>query len=97
MSSHTELDRTLTVNEIIQRVPTAVVTLAAHGIDTCCRGNESLDLAAAEAGIDPDVLLSQINSRSRASLGMTEIAPRGLPVVAKQCSCNCDDCGEKND
>lgn len=82
-TANTELDRTLTVNEIIQRVPSAIVTLAAHGIDTCCRGNESLDRAAAEAGIDPAALLAQIAS-----------APRGLPV-ANQCSCNCEDCSEK--
>ena len=84
MSSHAELDRALTVNEIVKRVPSAIVTLAAHGIDTCWRGHESLERVAAEAGVDPAALLAQI-----------ALAPRGLSVV-KQCSGTCEDCVEKN-
>jgi iron-sulfur cluster repair protein YtfE (RIC family) len=85
MSSQAQLDPTLTVNEIIQRVPGAVTTLSAHGIDTCCRGHEPLEQAAAEAGIDPAVLLAKIAR-----------APRGLPV-SNQCSCDCENCSEKDD
>jgi len=86
MSTNTELDQTLTVNEIVKRVPFAIATLAAYGIDTCCRGNESLDRAAAEAGVDPAALLAQI-----------AVAPRGGLPVTNQCSCNCDNCSEDDD
>jgi iron-sulfur cluster repair protein YtfE (RIC family) len=76
MPSYDQLDATITVNDLLQRFPEAVGTLSAYGIDTCCRGNQSLARAAAFVGVDPDRLLAEVTSAKPA-------AP------SKPCTCGC--------
>ena len=76
MFSYDPLDATITVNDLLQRFPEAVGLLSSHGIDTCCRGHQSLARAAAFVGADPDQLLAEIT--------------RGSPAAsAKPASCGC--------
>ncbi|MGH7618816.1 MAG: DUF542 domain-containing protein [Gemmatimonadaceae bacterium] len=56
------LDPTLTVNDIVLAIPAALIPLSARGIDTCCRGNESLATAAAAIGVDPMIIIAEIEA-----------------------------------
>jgi iron-sulfur cluster repair protein YtfE (RIC family) len=77
MASYDQLDATITVNDLLLRFPDAVATLTAYGIDTCCRGNETLARAAAFVGADPTRLLADVTSG----------APAG-PAKAGACGCH---------
>jgi iron-sulfur cluster repair protein YtfE (RIC family) len=85
MSPYEPLDATITVNDLLLRFPTAVTTMSAHGIDTCCRGHQSLARAAAFVGVDAEQLLAEIT-------GAALPAPR--PAPAHRCSCGCNDSTE---
>jgi iron-sulfur cluster repair protein YtfE (RIC family) len=50
------------VNDILREYPGAVTLLSARGIDSCCRGNDSLADAAAGLGLDATALASEIAS-----------------------------------
>jgi iron-sulfur cluster repair protein YtfE (RIC family) len=76
MQSSQPLDATITVNQLVQRFPDAVGALSALGIDTCCRGNQSLAMAAAAVGVDPDRLFAEVTS-----------AQTTIPL--KSCGCGC--------
>ena len=68
----------LTVNELVRHRPETLAVLAAAGIDTCCGGGESLERAAAGAGLD----LRELLGRLEAALPLTaESAP------APSCGC----------
>jgi len=83
MSSYDLLDATITVNDLLQRFPDAVGLLSAQGIDTCCRGDQSLARAAAFVGADPDRLLAEITAGA--------VAPPPKP-----CACGCHASTEKS-
>ncbi|MCF7797433.1 MAG: iron-sulfur cluster repair di-iron protein [Lentisphaeria bacterium] len=51
-----------TVGEIIAADFRKAAVFKRHGIDFCCGGNKSLSQAGKEAGIDPEVLRSELNS-----------------------------------
>jgi hypothetical protein len=55
-----EIDSALPVNDVVRRWPIALRILKAHGIDTCCRGALSLDVAARDVGVDVHTLISEI-------------------------------------
>jgi iron-sulfur cluster repair protein YtfE (RIC family) len=76
-------DTTITVNDLLQRFPDAVSALSAYGIDTCCRGNQTLALAAGFVGVDPDRLLAEITNGATAG-------------PAKPCACGCHHSSEKS-
>ena len=67
----------LTVNELLQRRPEALPALAGAGIDTCCGGAETLERAAAVAGIVLTDLLARL-----------EAAPEAA-APAPSCGCGC--------
>lgn len=77
MSLSETLHPSLSINDVIRIVPAAVGPLHAHGIDACCRGNESLATAAAGAGVEPIVLIAEIAGANRAATGVC-------------CGCGCD-------
>lgn len=54
------LSPSLTVNEVVRRVPAAVTVFAGHGIDTCCGGNLAVEEAARRHGVDADELLREV-------------------------------------
>ena len=60
MSTIVSFDPTISINELLRQYPAAVTPLAARGIDTCCRGNDSLQTAAASVGVDPSALHMEI-------------------------------------
>jgi regulator of cell morphogenesis and NO signaling len=78
MATPVTFDATLTVNELLQLFPAAIETLSRYGIDTCCRGSQSIARAAVSAGVDPERLLTEV-----------AIAKPTAPV--KSCACGCRD------
>jgi regulator of cell morphogenesis and NO signaling len=56
------MDRTTTVNEIIEKHPTTVAAFNALGIDACCGGDASLAEAAKRDGVDLDALLAALDA-----------------------------------
>lgn len=54
------VDPTLSVNETLRRWPAAVGPLNAFGVDTCCGGAASLEMAAADAGVPVATLLDAV-------------------------------------
>ncbi|MEO7996517.1 MAG: DUF542 domain-containing protein [Gemmatimonadaceae bacterium] len=72
------LDPTSSVNDALLRFPAAVTVLSARGIDTCCRGNESIATAAANSGISAEALINDIAN-----------APASDALVKSSCSCSC--------
>ena len=56
----TNVDASLTVNEIMARWPQSIAPLNSLGIDTCCGGMESLRAAAEHAGVPLPVLMAAI-------------------------------------
>ena len=69
----------LTVNDLLQRRPGALPALAAAGIDTCCGGAETLERAAAAAGIAWTDLLTRLEKAG---------APEAT-APAPSCGCGC--------
>jgi iron-sulfur cluster repair protein YtfE (RIC family) len=57
-------DASLSINEIIRRVPASIAALNAYGIDTCCGGELSLTESAKEIGVAPDDILRAIAAAS---------------------------------
>lgn len=62
-----ELDATMTVNDIIRRWPAAANVLGHYGLDLCCGGVLPLNLAAASAGVDPAELVAALEEATRAN------------------------------
>lgn len=57
-------DASLSINEIIRRVPASISVLNAYGIDTCCGGEISLAESAKEIGVSPEDILRAITAAS---------------------------------
>ena len=82
MTLPTTLDPALSINEIVHRFPAVLGPLGAYGIDTCCRGDESLANAAASIGIEPRKFAAAIMS----------VAASGAPLAEPEesaCGCGC--------
>lgn len=60
----------LSVNELVRRYPAALPVLATAGIDTCCGGDLTLALAAAQSGLTFDQLTGRL--REGISRGSSE-------------------------
>ena len=56
----------LSINEIIRRIPSSIAALTAYGIDTCCGGEISLTERAKEIGVAPEEILRAITAASTA-------------------------------
>ena len=54
-------DATWSVNEVLRHYPEAVAVFNAMGVDACCGGANRLDLAAAEAGVALDDLVTALH------------------------------------
>lgn len=54
------LDTDDTVNEAVRRVPASVAVFREYGIDACCGGELSIEVACAHHGVDPDELFQRI-------------------------------------
>ena len=55
-----EIDARKSVNEVILRYPPAVTVFKAFGMDTCCRGNLSLEAAALSAGVGFETVMLEL-------------------------------------
>ena len=53
-------DATWTVNDVLRQHPQAVAVFNALGVDACCGGANTLDLAAADAGVQLDDLVTAL-------------------------------------
>jgi iron-sulfur cluster repair protein YtfE (RIC family) len=84
------VERSWTVNETIDRVPASLPVLNSLGIDTCCGGGETLDVAASRSGVDENVLLTALESVQRLDAG-DPAAEAGKDDTAKSggCACGC--------
>jgi iron-sulfur cluster repair protein YtfE (RIC family) len=69
------IDRTRSVTDILLQHPDALIVLAAAGIDSCCGGHESLELAAQHAGADIETLCRTLADA------------RSAPDCAPTCEC----------
>ena len=70
----------LSVNDLLRHRPGALPVLAAAGIDTCCGGAESLERAAAAAGIAWTDLLTRLEAAPE---------PPAATTPAPSCGCGC--------
>jgi len=64
MMSKQSIDPQLTINEIIQRRPSAVTVFNAYGIDSCCGGGKSLADVTSRHEIDLSAILSALEAAS---------------------------------
>ena len=62
MSIQETIDAGATVNETIQRFPATVAVFKQFGIDACCGGALQVRDAAQRHGLDPDALLTALES-----------------------------------
>ena len=51
-----------TVNELLRREPLSATVLNSFGVDTCCGGGDTLEEAAAAAGINGRQLIDAITA-----------------------------------
>lgn len=54
-----------TVREVMDRYPAAQKVFARHGLDMCCGGIHPVRVAAQAKGLDPEVLLAELNAAAR--------------------------------
>ncbi len=52
---------TLTLAQLATRVPAASRVFQRHDLDFCCGGRRTLEAACTSAGLDPDVIIEEIN------------------------------------
>ncbi len=60
MQNLTQLDPTMTINEIVARYPATIAVFNRFGMDTCCGGGVSVGQAAYRDGIDVDLVLTAL-------------------------------------
>ena len=60
MKTQTEIDSSWTVNEVIGMYPETVTVFNSFGVDSCCGGDETLEVASEEAEVDRDSLVSAL-------------------------------------
>ena len=59
-ASPVSIDASWSVNDVIRTYPETVGVFNASGIDSCCRGNETLESAANDAAININALISAL-------------------------------------
>lgn len=55
-----EIDESMTLNEVVRRVPAAVAVFKRRGIDACCGGEHTLAQMGKHRGFDVFALLEEI-------------------------------------
>jgi regulator of cell morphogenesis and NO signaling len=60
MQNMTQVDPTMTINEIVARYPATIPVFNRFGMDTCCGGGVSVDDAARRDGIDVAAVLAAL-------------------------------------
>lgn len=60
MKTQTEIDSSWTVNEVIGMYPETVTVFNSFAMDSCCGGDESIEVAAEEAEVDRDAVVSAL-------------------------------------
>lgn len=64
-NSHTALDCSVSVNDMISRHPETAGVFNAYGIDTCCGGGASVQNAARDANVDATTLCTDLDAAIR--------------------------------
>lgn len=62
ISGSATIDAGWTVNDVIVNYPETVAIFNAFGVDSCCRGDATLDQAAAETGITEEALITALRT-----------------------------------
>ncbi|HEX6574815.1 MAG TPA: DUF542 domain-containing protein [Gemmatimonadaceae bacterium] len=60
MKTTITLEPSMTVNEVIAAWPETIAVFNSFGIDLCCGGDDTLELAARESGVDLENLLDAL-------------------------------------
>lgn len=60
MSNVTQLDPSLTINEIVAQHPETIACFNRFGFDTCCGGGVSVEEAARRDGVDLETVLAEL-------------------------------------
>ena len=60
MQNVTQVDPTMTINEIVARYPATIPVFNRFGMDTCCGGGVSVSDAARRDGIDVEAVLAAL-------------------------------------
>jgi iron-sulfur cluster repair protein YtfE (RIC family) len=60
-----KIDSKISVNEIIKRYPNTLPVLNVYGIDTCCGGEASIAVAAANANVSLETIVAALAEASR--------------------------------
>jgi iron-sulfur cluster repair protein YtfE (RIC family) len=61
MADTLQLDRTLTINEIVALHPETIAVFNRFGMDTCCGGGVTIDEAARRDTIDANAVIVALN------------------------------------
>ncbi len=77
-----QLDRTATIAAIVTEHASAARVFQRHGIDYCCHGNVSITAACERAGLDPDVLLAELELALATNHDASDEDPRALSTAA---------------
>ncbi len=64
------LDTTMSVNDMVQLKPETLTVFAQYGLDTCCRGNMSIENAAVDASASLQDLERDLNQLIGATGGL---------------------------
>ncbi|MEW6753405.1 MAG: iron-sulfur cluster repair di-iron protein [Candidatus Latescibacterota bacterium] len=70
-----------TVGSLAARSQAALKVLRQHGIDFCCGGGQPLGQACAEAGLDPEQLMAEIEA-AESAVGTPEVSWAEQPLEA---------------
>ena len=62
MPELTQLDPTLTINEIVALYPATIPVFNRFGMDTCCGGGIPVESAARRDGIDLEVVMAALRT-----------------------------------
>ena len=62
MQKLTQLDPTLTINEIVALYPATIPVFNRFGMDTCCGGGIPIESAAHRDGIDVEVVMAALRA-----------------------------------
>ena len=54
------VQKSWTVNQVIEAYPESIAVFNHAGVDTCCGGDETLETAAADASLDGHALLDAL-------------------------------------
>ena len=78
-SGRPELSPALSVNELIAWYPSVLPVLNGFGVDSCCGGAESLELAAREANVQLDDLMAGLSAAVDHIVSRNSPDPRRSP------------------